>query len=66
MKHYNARGLRKPFNHPVWGRPCLFLLLLVFPIVGPAAAVWERRKDLIEEWLGCAQACFLPWKNRRK
>ncbi|TFH85220.1 hypothetical protein EQG41_18060 [Billgrantia azerbaijanica] len=65
MKHYNARGLRKPFNHPFWGRPCLFLFLLVFPIIAPPVVLWEKRKDLIDEWLECAQATFLPWKNRR-
>lgn len=65
MKHYNAQGLRKPFNHRVWGRPCCFLLLVVFPLIGPLAAVWENRKNLLDEWLEVAQATFLPWKNRR-
>lgn len=66
MKRYNAAGLRKPFSHPVWGRLWLFLLLLVFPVVGPAAAVWENRGNLVDEFLELAQATFLPWKNRRK
>lgn len=66
MKYYNAQSLKKPFNHPVWGRVCCLLLLVVFPILGPAVAVWENRGNLVDEFLEIAQATFLPWKNRRK
>ena len=66
MRHYDVSDVRKPFNHPVWGRPCCLLLLLLFPILGPAKAVWENRRNLVDEFLEIAQATFLPWKNRRK
>lgn len=63
MTPYDARGLRKPFHHPVIGRVLLLGVLLLFPVLGPAVAVWERRRDLLDEWREVARATFLPWRR---
>lgn len=64
MKRYNGQGLRKPFKHPVWGRLCLFLLLLVFPIAWPAAYLWQARYDFLGELGELVEATFLPREDR--
>ena len=64
MKKYDAKELRKPFNHPVWGRALLFVITLVFPVLYPIFLLWENRSSFIEEWYEVASAAFLPWKNK--